>query len=376
MAASVARSFSRRCPPESCPACFKCFFAAQAMQSGIGRRHPLGRLPQSADQRSAAPARGAPLLGRLPQRHDVQSVYSCTVYRQAPMQVRSRDATGGADFAEQPSGLVYVAGLYVDLRKVAVQGVHAPTMIYDYRVPREIQGLGQNDAAALGSVHRRPGRSGKIHAAVRGSGLAIQDAAAPEISSCGRAIEWHAKRSAPQLLRRHRRKNLPQPLSFLLRSRQLFRIGLYEIRSDLQSLRSELPCPNGNARDALDCIATLDLRGDGQVEFPSRLLQVHTEECASHVQSFWRWRGCTCLPERNFLIIPAGGKFGDWFGTAQLREQPATLAGLRRTQPEFHALPACKGFARRRCRRLALCVPLALPRRGDNRHVESDQTHE
>src|SRR5947208_9859167 len=120
------------------------------------------------------------------------------VYRQAPVQMRASDAAAGADPPDYRAWFDQVAGLYVDLGEVTVEGVDAKAVIDQHGVAGEVQFFGENHAAALAGVNRNTGERGNVHAGVRRTWLAVQDAAPAEVLARRGAVDGNAKLSLPQ----------------------------------------------------------------------------------------------------------------------------------------------------------------------------------
>lgn len=83
------------------------------------------------------------------------------------MEVRSRDAAGGANLSQYLAELQLVTDFHVDFGKVAIEGINPQTVIDNNGVAGKEQFLCQRHAAALSRMNRSTGGGGEIHAAVR-----------------------------------------------------------------------------------------------------------------------------------------------------------------------------------------------------------------
>jgi hypothetical protein len=73
-------------------------------------------------------------------------------------------------------------------------------MVQNDGVTSEEQVLSQHDAAALCSVHGRPGRRWKIDSGVRRPWLAVKDPATPKVPACPDAVERQSEAALPQAI--------------------------------------------------------------------------------------------------------------------------------------------------------------------------------
>jgi hypothetical protein len=156
------------------------------------------------------------------------------------VEVRAGDAAGGADLAENGSGIDEVAGLDGEGLEVAVERVEPEAVVEDNSVAGKIERLGEDDAAALRGVDGSAGESGEVDAAVRRAGLAVKDAALAEVAAGGNAGEWVVERAVPETLGSDRRENGAEALALGFGAGKLFGIWLHEIGSDFEAFGGEL----------------------------------------------------------------------------------------------------------------------------------------
>ena len=83
----------------------------------------------------------------------MEGIGAGAVYGGGPVKVGASDAAGGSDFAEECAGVDEVAGLDGDGLEMAVESVETETVIEDDSVAGEIEGLGEDYAAALCGVN-------------------------------------------------------------------------------------------------------------------------------------------------------------------------------------------------------------------------------
>src|ERR1700674_4164565 len=134
------------------------------------------------------------------------------------MEVRAGDAAGGADLAEEGTGVDEVASLHGDGFKVAIKGVEAEAVVENHRVAGKVERLGEDDAAALRGVDGRAGESGEVDAAVRRAGLAVEDAALAKVAAGGNAGERVVERAVPEALGGDGRENGAEALALGFRA--------------------------------------------------------------------------------------------------------------------------------------------------------------
>ncbi len=67
--------------------------------------------------------------------HNRQRIHPRPIHSQSPMQVGASDPPRRSNFAQHHAGLHHIAGLHGNLRKMAVQRVHAKPMIDQHRIP-------------------------------------------------------------------------------------------------------------------------------------------------------------------------------------------------------------------------------------------------
>lgn len=129
--------------------------------------------------------------------YQLERIYARALDRKAPMEVRSGDAACGAYFPEHLAGLQFVAGFHIDFGEVAIESVNAQTMINDNGVAGEKQLLGKSHSPILRGMNGSARYCGEIHAAVRRTGLAIQNAALAEIAAGRHVIQRNPKIAIP-----------------------------------------------------------------------------------------------------------------------------------------------------------------------------------
>jgi hypothetical protein len=119
-------------------------------------------------------------------------VHHRAVQHHAPVQVRSRHAAGRAHGAQALAGGQGVAHLHVDGTQVAHHAQQAAAVIQPDGLAVEEIVARVDHPPRQGRHHRRAGGRGDVHAAVRGAGLAVEDAPQPEGAGAASG-HWHAQ---------------------------------------------------------------------------------------------------------------------------------------------------------------------------------------
>lgn len=85
---------------------------------------------------------------------DFHGVDAGVIDFESPMQVRTGDAAGGADFADDVAGFYFVADFGVNFGEVTVERVDAEAVIDYDGISCEVELFRKNDAAALCCMDR------------------------------------------------------------------------------------------------------------------------------------------------------------------------------------------------------------------------------
>src|SRR6266852_4410699 len=178
------------------------------------------------------------------------------------MKVGPGDATGGANFAEERTGIDEIAGLHGDGLEMSIEGVKAQAVVEDDGVARKIEGFGKDYAAALCGVHGSAGERGEVDSAMRRAGLAVEDAAPAEVAAGGHAGKGVVEAAIPQTLGCDGSENGAQPLALGFGAGKLLGIGLNEIGRDFEPLGGELALFYSDAGGAGNFFGGFGLRGE------------------------------------------------------------------------------------------------------------------
>src|SRR5277367_4018420 len=183
-------------------------------------------------------------------------------------------------------------------------------------------------------------RRRKVHSAMRGTGVSIQNAPLPKVAAFKFSNQRHTKWSIPQTLRRHAVIDLAQPFGLFRRARFLLGVGLDELFFHRQIFRSEVSFFHFNHRAAVDALAVLQLNRNSELVFPRSLFQVHSEQCFPYICARSPVFLLLSLPKGDIPLVPFAYDLAQRLGAAYSRQQQGALRCIRGAQYELHTVSA------------------------------------
>src|SRR5262245_41692412 len=142
----------------------------------------------------------------LPHFHQRKGIHPCTLHPHSPMEMRPSNPSGRACQSKKLSIRNDITALYIDSRKVGVEGIHAQTVIEDDGVSREEKIFRQGDAAAIRRMDWCSRTCVQIGARVWSPRLSVENATVAEVCPAF-TIYWNTEGLIPEQFGANGREN-------------------------------------------------------------------------------------------------------------------------------------------------------------------------